>query len=187
MKSNPMRLSLIQHHPAEGPGEIAHWATARGVDYTIFRADLEQLPDDQASPVLLLGGPYGAHDTLTWLQTERRWLQQVAQGDAAILAICLGAQLLTLALGGEVHKMERPEVGWNAIQFTDGGQHDMLQWHEDMCILPPGATLLAENAHCRNQQYAVGLHRIALQFHAEWNADSVSVLNAFFGAASPLP
>src|SRR5471032_3071645 len=65
-------LNLIQHHPAEGPGEVARWAEERGLSLQIFRADLGQLPPVSGAPVVLLGGPYESNGGPSWLEAERQ-------------------------------------------------------------------------------------------------------------------
>lgn len=176
----------MQHHPAEGPGELRRWAASRGVQLVVYRADLEQRPPVSAAPVVLLGGPYPVAAGPVWLQSERQWLHEVVALGAPVLGICLGAQLLALALGGDVRRMDSPETGWTAVQFDDGHALDVLQWHEDMFSIPPGATLHARSAGCANQMFSLGPTRIGLQFHPEWSADAVAELNASFGAESPL-
>ncbi|WP_207264546.1 type 1 glutamine amidotransferase [Pseudomonas sp. GW101-3H06] len=180
-------LNLIQHHPAEGPGAIAAWADARGVKLNVFRADLGQLPAASAAPVILLGGPYESNAGPAWLQAERQWLAQSLEQGAAVFAICLGAQLLALGLGGNVRRMERIETGWTCVTFIDGQRLKVLEWHEDAIDLPPAAQLLASSEQCAQQMYRVGPTRVGLQFHPEWNAESVAVLNRHFAEESPLP
>jgi GMP synthase-like glutamine amidotransferase len=92
-------LNLIQHHPAEGPGAIADWAQSRGLTLNLYRADLGQLPPVGAAPVIMLGGPYESNAGPAWLEAERQWLAGSLAEGAAVFAICLGAQLLALALG----------------------------------------------------------------------------------------
>ncbi|VVO94930.1 type 1 glutamine amidotransferase [Pseudomonas fluorescens] len=179
-------LNLIQHHPAEGPGAIAEWATSRGLTLNIFRADLGQLPPVSAAPVIVLGGPYESNAGPQWLETERQWLAgSLAQG-VPVFAICLGAQLLALSLGGKVRRMDQTETGWTAVTFGDGQRLNVLEWHEDAIELPPGAQLLASSARCEQQMYRVGATRVGLQFHPEWNAESVAMLNEHFAEESPL-
>lgn len=180
-------LNLIQHHPAEGPGAIAAWADARGVKLNVFRADLGQLPAASAAPVILLGGPYESNAGPAWLQAERQWLAQSLEQGTAVFAICLGAQLLALGLGGNVRRMERIETGWTCVTFIDGQRLKVLEWHEDAIDLPPAAQLLASSEQCAQQMYRVGPTRVGLQFHPEWNAESVAVLNRHFAEESPLP
>jgi len=186
--NNEMRgLNLIQHHPAEGPGAIAEWAESRGLPLNIFRADLGQLPPVSAQPLILLGGPYESNAGPTWLEAERQWLAGCLDQNAAVFAICLGAQLLALALGANVRRMEATETGWTSVKFADGQKLNVLEWHEDAIDLPPGAQLLASSDQCEQQMYRVGPARVGLQFHPEWNAASVATLNAHFADESPLP
>lgn len=180
-------LNLIQHHPAEGPGAIAEWAGSRGLTLNVFRADLGQLPPVSAQPLILLGGPYESYAGPAWLGAERQWLAGCLDQGAAVFAICLGAQLLALGLGGNVRRMERSETGWTPVKFADGQSLKVLEWHEDAIDLPPGAQLLASSDNCAQQMYRAGPARVGLQFHPEWNAESVATLNAHFADESPLP
>ncbi|WP_213942193.1 type 1 glutamine amidotransferase [Pseudomonas sp. dw_612] len=180
-------LNLIQHHPAEGPGAIAEWARLRGITLKVFRADLGQLPPSGSAPLILLGGPYESNAGPEWLEDERQWLSASLEQGAAVFAICLGAQLLALSLGGKVRRMARPETGWTRVSFAEGLPLNVLEWHEDAIDLPPGAQLLASSEACEQQMYRVGPTRVGLQFHPEWDAGSVLLLNEHFGDESPLP
>ena len=180
-------LNLIQHHPAEGPGAIAQWARSRDITLNVFRADLGQLPPVSAAPVILLGGPYESNAGPTWLEAERQWLAGSLDQGAAVFAICLGAQLLALGLGGKVRRMDRTETGWTTVTFIDGKKLKVLEWHEDAIDLPPDAQLLASSDQCEQQMYRLGPTRVGLQFHPEWNAASVAGLNEHFAEESPLP
>lgn len=180
-------LNLIQHHSAEGPGAIAEWAESRGVIFNVFRADLGQLPPVSAQPLILLGGPYESNAGPAWLDDERQWLAGCMDQGAAVFAICLGAQLLALSLGGTVRRMDRTETGWVSVTFADGQMLNVLEWHEDAIDLPPDAQWLASSAQCAQQMYSVGATRLGLQFHPEWNAESVATLNSHFADESPLP
>ncbi|MCW8278154.1 gamma-glutamyl-gamma-aminobutyrate hydrolase family protein [Pseudomonas sp. PCH199] len=180
-------LNLIQHHPAEGPGAIATWAAARGVTLNIFRADLGQLPPISPAPAILLGGPYESNAGPAWLEAERQWLAGNLKQGAPVFAICLGAQLLALSLGGNVRRMAQSETGWITVNFIDGQRLKVLEWHEDAIDLPLDAQLLASSTQCEQQMYRAGPTRVGLQFHPEWNAESVAVLNQHFANESPLP
>lgn len=187
MPELPTWLNLIQHHPAEGPGAIDDWAESRGLTLRIFRADLGQLPEVSAAPVIILGGPFDANAGPPWLAQERKWLAASLALGAPVFAICLGAQLLALSLGGSVQRMHEGETGWTTVTFADGRSLQVLEWHEDAITLPPDALLQASSAHCLQQMYDVGPTRVGVQFHPEWNAPSVALLNAHFGDESPLP
>ena len=184
------RLIVLQHHPVESAGELGAWANRRGIALDIHRPDRGELPLEMDRPCVLLGGPYSVNDGPEWLQREREWVRARIVDDAPLLGICLGAQLLADALGGRIHTLDRPEAGWTTIEFVDGfdiddNRLDVLQWHDDAFTLPPGAESLASSAACPHQMFRAG-SRLGMQFHPEWNAALVDVLNAHFGDQSPL-
>lgn len=181
------RLIVLQHHPVEGVGEIGTWAARHGVALEIHRADLGELPADTGCPCVLLGGPHAVNDAPAWLQREAQWLRGRVAAQVPVLGICLGAQLLAHVLGGEIHPLDHAETGWTRIELADGGELEVLQWHQDSFTLPPGARALAASAACPRQMFALGKRHLGMQFHPEWNATLVAALNAHFGDASPLP
>jgi GMP synthase-like glutamine amidotransferase len=179
-------LIVVQHHAAEGPGELARWAKQRGVTLHVVRFDSDERPPAGNLPTLLLGGPYSVLNPPEWLQRERKWVDGLVHAEVPLFGICLGAQLLAEALGGSVFKLPQPETGWTVVQFDDGRKLHALQWHEDSFSLPPGSKLHASSAKCVNQYFSAGETRVGLQFHPEWNAESVSLLNIFFGDNCPV-
>ena len=181
------RLVVLQHHPVEAVGELGVWADRHGVALEIHRADLGELPKDVRGPCVLLGGPYSVNDGPDWLQRERAWLRERIADGIPVLGICLGSQLLADALGGRVHRLDRPETGWTKIDFADGSELDVLQWHEDAFTPPPGARSRASSAASQHQMYEAGARHIGMQFHPEWNPALVEAMNAHFGSDSPLP
>src|SRR5206468_3432469 len=61
-----------------------------------------------------------------------------------VLGLCLGAQVLTEATGGQVRRSEPPEVGWHEVQTRPQARQDPLltalpasflafQWHYYSC------------------------------------------------------
>jgi GMP synthase-like glutamine amidotransferase len=182
-----LKLQIIQHHAAEGPGNILQWAQARALDVEVFHSS--QLPGADASPTILLGGPdslTSAEGITQSLTHELAWLTQKHALGAPLLGICLGAQLLAKCLGAQVHPLAAPELGWCDVSFDDGQTRAVLQWHEDHFTLPPGAQLRASSAACPQQVFQMSEKLFGVQFHPEWNQASVAELNAFFGAQSPL-
>ena len=182
------RLIVIQHHLIEGVGELGAWADLRGIQVETYRADLDELPPGSDEPHVLLGGPYAVNDGPDWLIRERAWLRERIAIGVPVLGICLGAQLLADALGGNVFALDTPESGWTTIDFTDGNRKlDVLQWHGDAFTLPPGARSLASSDTCAHQMFRSDTQHLGIQFHPEWNAAMVDALNAHFGNESPLP
>ena len=97
-----------------------------------------------------------------------------------MLGACLGAQILCEAVGGQVRRMETPEIGWVEVEVTPEAAGDPLigpmepgftgfNWHSYECLPPSGAAVLAKSAGCI-QSYRVGDSVWGIQFHAEVSA-----------------
>ena len=95
-----------------------------------------------------------------------------------VLGICLGAQLIAAALGGQTLRGSATEIGWGEVTPTEAGQEDPLirhlrageqifQWHTDTFSLPAGAVHLARSGSCEHQAFRVGDTVYGLQFHLE--------------------
>ena len=172
---------VIQHAPWEGPGRIGHALAARGIAMhtrTLISQPAVSMPDlDRYAGVVVLGGPARATDTVAHpaLAIERDLLRSAVDRDMPVLGICLGHQLLSLALGGELEPDAADEVGMGPLTLEgDGlvgaaGGLDVLHWHRDNASLPPGAELLASTPGCPNQAFRLG-SALGLQFHLEVDA-----------------
>jgi GMP synthase (glutamine-hydrolysing) len=119
--------------------------------------------------VVVLGSEAAAYDdTLPWLAPELAYLREAVDAGTPVLGICFGAQALAAALGGSVHRLAKPEIGWVTVDSADAERlpsGPWMAWHEDGFTLPPLAYELASNefgvqafCHCRH---------LAVQFHPE--------------------
>jgi GMP synthase (glutamine-hydrolysing) len=102
-----------------------------------------------------------------------------------LFSICLGAQLLALAVGGRVEPgAAGVEAGLSTIRPTHAAAGDPLmaalpaagypgpQGHHDAITqLPPGAVLLATGDVYRHQAFRLGDVAWAVQYHPEVTAD----------------
>jgi GMP synthase (glutamine-hydrolysing) len=121
-------------------------------DFAAFEA-----PDlADVSLIVSLGGPMSANDDYPALRQEMDYLRAAATGDSPVpvVGICLGAQLLSRALGGEVSPTGGYQFGLRKIDITATGIADPVfgeiavplapTLHGERFTLPPGGKLLAE-------------------------------------------
>jgi GMP synthase-like glutamine amidotransferase len=174
---------LIQHVGHEGPGSVAQAVARTGAPLHVVRVDAgEPVPpagavEDMAG-LVVLGGPMGVGDELPWLARERELLRAAVEAGLPVLGICLGAQQLAVAHGGEVRRGPLPECGVGEVHLTAAALADpvfgpaptplpCVHWHGDTFSLPPGAVHLARNDAYENQAFRVGTRAYGLQFHVE--------------------
>jgi GMP synthase-like glutamine amidotransferase len=191
------RAIVLTHAAFEGPAKLSPLLAGSG--YTVevrqlHRGDL--VPDGMSSNDLLvvMGGPMGVGDLerpeFPFLRAEVRLLARCLEEDAAVLGVCLGAQLLAYAAGATVRPMTREdgercyEVGWAPVRFHRTDERDpilrdlpaeaqALHWHGDMFELPVRARLLASTPTCPNQAFQIGSRMFGLQFHCEVGVENV--------------
>jgi GMP synthase-like glutamine amidotransferase len=179
-----MRFLVIKHVVVEGLGVFEQFCHDAGI--AIDTVELEKgdpFPNLEGYGALwVMGGPMNIDDEseFTWLIEEKALIRKaVRELNLPYMGICLGAQLLADALGGEVKSMPSPEVGLLSVKITSAGLDHLLmrglpeirkvlQWHgQEVKRLPEGSTLLASSDHCQVQAYAVGDYAFGLQFHSE--------------------
>ena len=180
-----MSLIIFQHHPDEGPAQIGRVLQDHGHRLrTIALWDGQAVPADRddVDGILSMGGPMNVDETDAhpWIESESAYLKAAHEAGVPIVGICLGAQLIAAALGGEVGPMDQPEVGWHNVKLAFPGTIETLyqgigwdstQFHlhgQEVKTLPPGATPLAGSARCRTQAFVAGLKTYAFQYHFEW-------------------
>ncbi|MFC1857883.1 type 1 glutamine amidotransferase [Thermodesulfobacteriota bacterium] len=174
-----MRIHWIQHVPFEGIGSIADWIKRK--DHRVSFTKLyekEIYPEiEEIDWLIIMGGPMGVHDKAEypWLESEKIFLKEAIQKRKTLIGICLGAQLLADALGGEVYKNRYREIGWFPVGFfkeLEGAEVfpdelTVFHWHGDTFRLPEGARLLASSQGCENQAFVWEERVFGFQFHLE--------------------
>ncbi|MFZ5426101.1 MAG: type 1 glutamine amidotransferase [Thermodesulfobacteriota bacterium] len=188
-----MRVQSIEHVHFEDPAGIALWAARRGHQMArcrLYAGDpLPQPPDYDL--LVVMGGPMSVHDELEfpWLRDEKQCVKLAVARGRSVLGVCLGAQLLSEALGGQVTPNAHKEIGWHPVRLTPWAQASpafsgvpsrftAFHWHGETFSIPRGAALVAESDACAHQAFAVGGKLVGLQFHVETTAASMEDLTA---------
>jgi len=183
------RLLVLQHLEIEGPVLFKQFAEGRDLKIKIIRLDKkDNLPKTKKGDlILIMGGPMGVKDIgsdkYSWLKLEIDFIKKELENKRPIIGVCLGAQLLASAAGGDVEILKYgyppkklPEIGWSQI-FIDKSNKEfkaffedpfhVLHWHGDRILLPNKSVLIASSARCKEQFFRIGNFAYGLQFHIE--------------------
>jgi len=117
-------------------------------------------------------------DKYPYLNDEINLIRASIEAGKVVLGFCLGAQLISEALGAKTEWSPEKEIGVYPIDLTAVGQKDplfagfdpkfnVIYWHSDMPGLPKGAELLAHSDGCPRQAFRYGDRVYGFQFHME--------------------
>jgi len=188
-ESRPVKVLAISHERDAGPGVFAEAVSAAGADLDVWhRAETDDLPAaaDTYGAVITFGGAMHVDqgEAHRWIPSEIEFLEGLLGRQVPVLGVCLGAQLLTVAAGGEARRAREPEIGWRDVTVTAAGEADPVlgrltpgfeayEWHSYECLPPAGATVLATSDACV-QAFRIGESSWGIQFHAEVTAETVA-------------
>ena len=102
----PPTVLVVEHAADCPPALLGEWLAAEGCALDVRRPYAgDDLPDPAAYDALLvLGGPMGAEDDeqAPWLPVVRDRVREAVRDATPTLGVCLGHQLIAVALGGTV-------------------------------------------------------------------------------------
>jgi GMP synthase-like glutamine amidotransferase len=187
---------VVRNTPLEGLDLLGDVLQGEGIEFRIVEGgESSEVADLVAGAnaavtdlggLVILGGPMGVYeeDRYPSLGAERRLVRHAVEQGLPLLGICLGAQLLASALGARVYPGPRKEIGWEPLVLTEAGSTDpvlgslsktpmVFHLHGDTFDLPAGAVHLARTAGYPMQAFRVGTRAYGLQFHLEFNLETV--------------
>jgi GMP synthase (glutamine-hydrolysing) len=193
----PKKALMLCHKTLTDGGTLADVLRARD-DFTLdcymaYDDPLQNIDPQEHDLTIFMGGAMGVYnrDIFPFLETEISYLKARLATKKPYLGVCLGAQLMATALGGDVSAGKQgKEVGWHSIQVNEAGlktplkyfdqsQTDMLQWHGDTFTMPEGCTLLASSETYKHQAIQYGDKALGVQFHPEVNKAILEMWTVF--------
>ena len=176
------KVLFLQHGDVDKPGLLADALSASGIGLEVFHAwrdgGCPSLKEFQA--LALGGGGQSAWEVVKYpyLETECGLVREALGLGIPVLGLCLGAQLIARALGAEVRRAARKEIGFFPVELHAAGCSDPVvgalparfpatHWHGDVFDIPPGAVCLGSSALTPHQILRCGPNGLGFQFHLE--------------------
>jgi len=188
-----MSILVFEHHAVETSARLGQVLRDDGHKLDVRRVYAgDALPNDLdgVDGLVAMGGPQNVDQQAAhpYLAREMELIRQAHESGVPVLGVCLGAQLIAAALGGEVRAMPASEIGWRPVTLGYAATFDPIlagipQKHvtfhahaQEVTKLPEGAALLASSQLCKVQAFKVGLTTYAFQHHFEWTKHDIELV-----------
>jgi len=179
-------VAIFRHYVTEGPGYFATYLDRHGLPWELVKLDEQQAvprSPDAFSGLAFMGGPMSVNDDLPWIPPVLELIRGAIARDVPVLGHCLGGQLMSKALGGQVTRTPAKEIGWGAVKLEGGTEARSwfgdrregflsFHWHGETFSVPSGANRILSSAWCPNQAFSLGPH-LGLQCHIEMTEELV--------------
>jgi GMP synthase-like glutamine amidotransferase len=171
-------VAIFRHSPGEGPGYFATFLEKNSIPWELICIDAGESPPPTSSNfsgLCFMGGPMSVNDDLPWLPSLFDLIRKAVAAGTPVIGHCLGGQLMSKALGGQVTKNPVKEIGWGNIETTapiattwlgNLQNFEAFHWHGETFSIPPGATRILRSEYCENQAFVMGPH-LGMQCHVE--------------------
>jgi GMP synthase-like glutamine amidotransferase len=125
------------------------------------------------------------HETgVPWIRVMADLVREFRREDRPFVGVCFGHQMIAHALGGEVAPAA---AGWGVGRkdvvisdvpgWMDAASFPIMNSHVDeITRLPPGASAIGGDEHCRNAMIRLGPRMIGMQGHPEFGVDYARAL-----------
>jgi GMP synthase-like glutamine amidotransferase len=181
-------VAVFRFSDTEGPGHFATFLDANRVPWKLVKLDSgDAVPasTEGYSGLAFMGGPMSANDELPWTQPVMALMRDAVKRGVPVIGHCLGGQILSRALGGEVSRNPVKEIGWNPVKVEDSAtardwfgadldEFTTFQWHGETFTIPPGGERILTGIHCPNQAYVVDGRHLGMQCHVEMTPEMIA-------------
>ncbi len=180
---------VLQHTASETLGTIEDVLRGHGIGFNYIQTHVgKPVPGEMADQagLIVMGGPMGVYEQAKYpfLRDEMRLIDSALALGRPVLGVCLWSQLLAAALGAEVKKGERKELGWHAVTLSDLAPQDPVfagvkpefwpfHWHGDVFSLPKQAVGLASSRQTPSQAFRYGKNAYGILFHLEVTREQI--------------
>ena len=186
-------VAIFRHYATEGPGYLAGYLERKALPWTLVKLDEgEPVPEDPHAfaGLAFMGGPMSVNDPLPWIPPTLALIRAAIAAELPVLGHCLGGQLMSKALGGEVTRAPTKEIGWGTVNLENpivaqswfGPQpteFTVFHWHGETFSIPSGAVRILvqpmvpqSGLQCRSPPGLAVSHRddrgVGAQLVREW-------------------
>ncbi|MFT5131923.1 MAG: GMP synthase-like glutamine amidotransferase [Gammaproteobacteria bacterium] len=181
-------ILIFEHINTSKAGLFEAFLKLRSLPYQIlYPNNGDEIPDpsdlSSFSGLCFLGGIESVTQPSQAMLREITLIKAAKKTGQPVIGHCLGGQLISKALGGEVTQHSLVEFGWSTLypetnqiasQWLGNSSENLkaMQWHSDTFTIPKGATKILGGDFCTNQAF-VYEKMLAMQFHVEIELDMI--------------
>ncbi len=150
-----------------------------GLSFRTYAVVDDQFPAsvEECDGWLITGSKHGAYEPHGWIPPLEQFIRDVYEDGRPMVGICFGHQIIAQALGGTVEKYSKGWAVGRQDYLIDGQPVALNAWHQDQVTkLPPGATVIGQNAFCDNAALLYDHRILTVQPHPEHTAAFVGRL-----------
>src|SRR5918995_5817662 len=175
---HPPRVAVLHNLARPFLGHAGPALREAGVelDERFLRAGDPLPAPGEVDGIVVLGGEQTAPDPA--LAGQAALLREATAQGLPVLGVCLGAQLLAHAHGGEVRKLPRRHLDWIELCPAPAAEGDPVlgalppgaagvHWNEDGFALPAEAVELLRSPAGTGEGFRIGERSWGVQFHPE--------------------
>jgi GMP synthase (glutamine-hydrolysing) len=187
-----MKIHVVMHEEFEAPGAIVVWANKNKcpVSYPrLFAGEGFPTSPDSFDYLCVMGGPQSPATTILECPyfdatKEIQFIKQAIKENKYLLGVCLGAQLISEALGAKFDHSPNREIGVFDVKLTEKAKNDPIfsqfsdsfavgHWHGDMPGLTSTSEVLATSEGCPRQVVKYSPRIYGFQCHFEFTKETI--------------